>query len=267
MTEPCPFNDLPLLPLPEGIENDPGLLKKLVTASRALATVNTNVLRLPNPNMLVNTIALQEAKTSTEIENIFTTQDELYRAISDINNENKADPSTKEVIRYQEALWAGYKNLEIKGAIDINVIIDIFQQVKDTPAKIRSSQALVTIRRGQSEFRAGEIIYTPPRGEGVVEHFMDNLLEYMNDDNKFDTDPLLKMCISHYQFEAIHPFQDGNGRTGRIINLLYLINQNLLSQPILYLSKYIIMNKDDYYHHLSGSNAKWGVETLAFIYA
>ena len=245
-----PFNDLPLLPPKEEIENNPQILKKLILASRALASFNGNIMRLPNPQMLVNTIALQEAKTSTEIENIFTTGDELYKAISDTAKEENADPSTKEVLRYREALWVGYRDMIEKKTIDVPSIIKISQQIKNTTAGIRPPQAMVVIKRGQSEFRSGEIIYTPPRGTGVVEMFMDNLIEYFNDDEKFQTDPLLKMCIAHYQFEAIHPFQDGNGRTGRILNLLYLINKGLLSQPTLYLSKYINVSKDDYYHKL-----------------
>ena len=245
-----PFNTLPLLPPQLDIDNDPEILRKLVSASRALASVNSNVLRLPNPYMLVNTIALQEAKTSTAIENIFTTEDELYKAISDSAREERTDPPTKEVLRYREALWAGHHALEGRGAIDLDLIIKIFQQIKDTTAGLRRPQAMIVIKRGQSEFRAGEIIYTPPRGEGLMEKFMDNLMEYLNDDERYPTDPLLKMCASHYQFEAIHPFEDGNGRTGRILNLLYLVHKGLLSQPILYLSKYIIVNKDDYYHHL-----------------
>lgn len=245
-----PFNDLPLLPPQEQIENDPEILKKLVLASRALATVNSNVLRLPNPYMLVNTITLQEAKTSTAIENIFTTEDQLYKAISDTAKEEKADASTKEVLRYREALWEGYQHLEEKNEITHELITRIFQKVKNTIAGLRPSQAIVVIKRGQSEFRTGEIVYTPPRGEGIVEKFMENLVEYLNDDEKYPTDPLLKMCIAHYQFEAIHPYQDGNGRTGRILNLLYLVEKKLLSRPVLYLSKYIIVNKDDYYYHL-----------------
>jgi Fic family protein len=106
------------------------------------------------------------------------------------------------------------------------------------------------IKRGQSEFRSGEIIYTPPREEGLIENLMDNLVEYLNNDEKYPADPLLKMCIAHYQFEAIHPFQDGNGRTGRILNLLYLFSKGLLSQPVLYMSKFIIVNKEDYYFKL-----------------
>lgn len=247
-----PFNDLPLLPPQDHIENDPEILKKLVLASRALATVNSNLLRLPNPSMLVNTIALQEAKTSTEIENIFTTEEELYKAISDTTREEKANPATKEVLRYREALWEGYRQLlEDKSEINLELITSIFQQIKNTTVGLRPPQAMLFIKRGLSEFRSGEIIYTPPRGEGVVEKLMDNLTEYLNDDVKHPTDPLLKMCIAHYQFEAIHPFQDGNGRTGRILNLLYLVEKKLLFKPVLYLSKYIIVNKDSYYYNLA----------------
>ncbi|POY34915.1 Fic family protein [Solitalea longa] len=245
-----PFNNLPLLPPDAGIENDVDILKKLVTASRALATINASVLRLPNPYMLVNTIALQEAKASTAIENIFTTEDELYKAVSNSLQETKINIGTKEVLRYREAMWAGYNLMKHKGRIDLDSITGIFRQIKNSTAGLRSPASLTVINRGQSEFRAGEIIYTPPRGAGILEGLMENLLEYLNDDEKFPADPLLKMCIAHYQFEAIHPFQDGNGRTGRILNLLYLVNKGLLGQPVLYLSKYIILNKEDYYYNL-----------------
>ena len=247
-----PFNSLPLLPPEKQLEEDPEILRKLVTASRALATVNGSILRLPNPDMLVNTIALQEAKISTEIENIFTTEDELYRAISDTQKEENADPATKEVLRYREALWTGYYGIISKKKITLASIIKIFQQVKNSQAGIRSPQSLVVIRRGQSEFRAGEVIYTPPRGANIIQSLMENLLEFLNDEEKYPIDPLLKMCIAHYQFEAIHPFQDGNGRTGRILNLLYLIHAGLLSHPTLYLSNYILSHKEDYYYHLGG---------------
>jgi Fic family protein len=246
-----PHNALPLLPPPH-VEHDPEILQKLVKASRALASVNYNVLRIPNPLMLINTIALQEARTSTEIENIFTTEDELYLAASDTTREDRNNVAIKEVLRYREALWAGYGELTNKGKVDIDLIISIFQQVKDTTAGLRPPQAVVTIKRGESEFRPGETIYTPPRGAGILESLMENLIEYLNDNVKYPADPLLKMCITHYQFEAIHPFQDGNGRTGRILNLLYLVNQNLLTQPVLYLSQYIIHHKDDYYYNLAG---------------
>ncbi len=245
-----PFNDLPLLPPKEDIENNTIILKRLVLASRALATVNGNLNRLPNPLMLINTLALQEAKTSTEIENIFTTEDELYKAISETYNETKINPATKEVLKYREALWAGYKELQTRKEINTNLVKQIFNQIKETNSGYRPPQAQVVIKRGESEFRTGEIIYTPPRGEAVIKRLMDNLIEYLNDDEKYPTDPLLKMCVAHYQFEAIHPFQDGNGRTGRILNLLYLFSKELLSQPVLYLSKFIILNKEDYYFKL-----------------
>lgn len=245
-----PFNELPFLPPPKEIENDPIILKKLVTSSRALASVNTNILRLPNPYMLVNTIALQEAKASTAIENIFTTQDELYKAASETSREELVDNATKEVLRYREALWAGYENLKENKHIDLAMILKVVQKIKNTTLGLRPPHAMVVIKRGESEFRAGEVIYTPPRGQGIIEQLLGNLVEYLNDDEKYPTDPLLKMCFAHYQFEAIHPFQDGNGRTGRILNLLYLINKGLLSQPTLYLSRYIIQHKDDYYYKL-----------------
>ncbi len=245
-----PYNELPLLPPSKDIENNPIILKRLVSATRALATVNGNLNRLPNPLMLINTLALQEAKTSTEIENIFTTEDELYKAISDTYKESNINPATKEVLKYREALWAGYKELQINQTIDTNLIKRIFNQIKETTSGYRPPQAQVVIKRGESEFRTGEIIYTPPRAEGLIETLMENLVEYLNNDDLYAGDPLLKMCVAHYQFEAIHPFQDGNGRTGRILNLLYLFSKGLLCQPVLYMSKFIILNKEDYYFKL-----------------
>ena len=245
-----PFNELPLLPPSLEVENDVEVLKKLVTSSRALAAVNSSIMRLPNPSMLINTIALQEAKASTAIESIFTTEDALYKAVSDTVQEDKADVATKEVLRYREALWTGYQGIEESKRITLDGILGIFRQVKNTTSGLRSPASLTVIQRGQSEFRSGEVIYTPPRGAGILEKLMDNLLSYLNNDEKYPTDPLLKMCFAHYQFEAIHPFSDGNGRTGRILNLLYLVNAGLLNQPVLYLSKYIIVNKDDYYYNL-----------------
>jgi len=247
-----PFNDLPILPPSQAIEDDIVILKKLVTASRALASVNSAVLRFPNPTMLVNTIALQEAKTSTEIENIFTNEDELYKAISDTIQEGKANASTKEVLRYREALWQGFSKMNENQGINLEVILGIFQAVKNTSSGYRSPASQTVIKRGNSEFRSGEIVYTPPRGEKLIQNLMQNLLSFLSDNSSFPTDPLLKMCIAHYQFEAIHPFSDGNGRTGRILNLLYLVQEKLLNIPVLYLSKYIIVHKEDYYYHLAG---------------
>ena len=243
-----PYNNLPNLPIDDKFI-DKDILKQWGLASRALAELNRNILRIPNPNMLINTIALQEAQSSTAIENIFTTQDELYKAVSDSLKEQEANPSIKEVLRYREALWEGFNKVKKSNFINIEVIVAIFQTIKETSQGIRPPQSQVVIKREESELRSGEIIYTPPRGEGIIENKLDNLIKFLNEDKS--TDPLLKMAIAHYQFEAIHPFTDGNGRTGRIINLLYLVSQNLISHPVLYLSKYIIENKDDYYFALS----------------
>ena len=244
-----PHNQLPLLPPSQDIL-DKEVLLTWGYASRALAELNRNILRLPNPSMLVNTISLQEAKSSTAIENIFTTEDELYKAISDTVKEEHANPNTKEVLRYREALWTGFQDISRKDAIDLDAVISIYRQVKDSSQGIRSPQSQVVIKRGESEFRSGEVVYTPPRGKEILEEKINNLIDYLND-KKNDVDPLIKMAIAHYQFEAIHPFTDGNGRTGRILNLLYLVHQGLLSHPVLYLSKYIIEHKDDYYYNLN----------------
>ncbi len=207
-------------------------------------------MRLPNPYILVNTISLQEAKTSTEIENIFTTEDELYKAVSDNKSEEKADLAAKEILRYREALWAGYHAVKETKTLNLQSVLSIFRKIKNTTPGIRPPQANVVIKRGQSELRPGEVVYTPPRGNDIVERLVENLIIYLNDDINYPTDPLIKMCIAHYQFEAIHPFHDGNGRTGRIISLIYLVQTGLLNQPVLYLSKYIIVNKSDYYFNL-----------------
>jgi len=244
-----PYNNLPDLPISEDII-DKEILIKWGMASRALAELNKNILRIPNPTMLVNTITLQEAQSSTAIENIFTTEDELYKAVSETIKEETANPATKEVLRYREALWEGYLLVKEHKTITTATIVKVFQKIKNSTQTMRTPQSQIVIKRGQSELRAGEIIYTPPRGEGVVEKKIDNLLNFMNEE--LSIDPLIKMAISHYQFEAIHPFSDGNGRTGRIINLLYLVDKKLLSHPVLYLSKYIIQNKEDYYYLLSG---------------
>jgi Fic family protein len=247
-----PYNHLPLLPPDKKLGDDPEILKKLILASRSLAAVNSEITRLPNPLMLINTISIQEARSSSEIENIFTTDDELFKAISDSKKEKYSDPATREVLRYREALWTGYNSISESGVLDLDTIINIVRQIKDPRFGIRPAQARVIIRKGNSEFRSGEIVYTPPRGEGVVESYLENLIDFMNRLDVSDFDPLIRMCIAHYQFEAIHPFQDGNGRTGRILNLLYLVQTGLLTQPVLYLSKYIIENKDSYYFLLAG---------------
>jgi Fic family protein len=244
-----PHHTLPDLP-PSREMFDVEVLMKWGIASRHLAELSKNVFRMPNPYMLINTLSIREAKSSVEIENIFTTDDDLYKAISSTVKEETANASTKEVLNYREGLWGGYRKMEENGRVDLETILTVFQKVKDTDQGFRPAQSQIVIRRGNSDLRPGEVVYTPPRGEGIIEQKIENLIQFLNEDNGFD--PLLKMAVAHYQFEAIHPFLDGNGRTGRIINLLYLVNQGLLSHPVLYLSRYIIRHKEDYYHHLSG---------------
>jgi Fic family protein len=245
-----PFNALPLLPPDAAVLRDPEVLLKWGRASRVLGQLNGNVQRLPNPTMLVNTISLQEAKSSSAIENIFTTDDELYKATADTVREESASPAIKEVLRYRQALWTGHRRLGESRLLDEEAIVQVYQQIKDTSQGIRPPQSRVSIKRGNSDLRPGEVIYTPPRGAGILEEKLDNLVAFLNDHQAFDLDPLLKMVVGHYQFEAIHPFTDGNGRTGRVLNLLYLVNEGLLSHPVLYLSKYIIDHKMEYYHAL-----------------
>jgi len=244
-----PYNQLPLLPPKEDIINKEVLLQ-WGYASRNLAELNKNLLRLPNPFMLINTITLQEARSSSEIENIFTTEDELYKAVSDSIKEKNASSDIREVLHYREALWAGYNLIREKDRITSETIVSIYQKIKNTTQGLRPPQSKVVIRRGDSALRPGEVIYTPPQGKKVLESYMDNLITFLSDNEFYDQDSLLKMAIAHYQFEAIHPFTDGNGRAGRILNLIYLVDQGLLSYPVLYLSKYIIETKEDYYFRL-----------------
>ncbi len=198
--------------------------------------------------MLVNTIALREAKASSEIENIFTTDDELYKALS--GNDTGLTGSSKEVLRYREALWKGFNYIQEKGVFNTDILIEIYQEIKEVNDGIRPPQTETSIKKRGSGVLGGTIVYTPPRGKGIIQDRISNLLEYLNNDSKYTYDPLIKLAISHYQFEAIHPFRDGNGRTGRIVNLLLMIQKQLLDIPILYLSAYIIENKDEYYNLL-----------------
>ena len=209
---------------------------------------------MPNPKMLINTISLQEAKSSSEIENIFTTDDELYKALS--TTDTRISPAAKEVLRYRESLWTGVRSIGQEGRISLDTVIDIHRKIKETHSGIRSEHSNIRIIKESESSTTGEVVYTPPKGDKLVNELMQNLLVYINNDDLYQTDPLLKMVISHYQFEAIHPFTDGNGRTGRILNTLILINKGILAHPILYLSRYIIDHKESYYHYLNGVSAR-----------
>lgn len=234
-----PYNDLPLLPPKVDIETKI-ILKKTISAGRALAQLNGTLLNLPNPTLFLDTIYLQEAKASSEVENIITTNDELYKSlIADKKTENSA---TKEVLSYKEALWLGLEELKTKPFITTNLCIKIVQCVKQNTASIRNTPG-TTLSNPQ-----GDVIFTPPSGESVIREKLSNLEKFINEDDMID--PLIKMAIMHYQFEAIHPFSDGNGRTGRILLLLYLKLSGLLDTPAIYLSDYIIKNKASYYASL-----------------
>ena len=249
-----PFNQLPFLPPDENKILTREVLLLLAKAHRSLGKLDGISKKLPNPLMLVNTISLQEAKSSSEIENIFTTDDELYKAIS--TTDLTISPAAKEVVRYRESLWAGISRIEQNKDIDLEAIIQIYKNIKQTQTGIRSDHSNIRIIKGGKSITSGETVYTPPKGDKLLKDLLNNWLEFINNDDLYNFDPLLKMAISHYQFEAIHPFSDGNGRTGRILNTMILMSKNLLSHPILYLSKYIITNKDSYYHYLNGVTSR-----------
>lgn len=245
-----PWNDLPLLPIREELYRTIEIIEKLGEAKAALARLHGRSAVIPNQGLLINTISLQEAKTSSEIENIFTTDDELYKAYSDNNSETSG--ASKEVLRYREALWSGYDYLLKNREFNQDYFIKVFQEIKQTSDGIRPDFSNTTIKQGGSGPNAGQVLYTPPRGQNIIESKLDNLTAFLNDDEQFKMDHLLKLAVAHYQFEAIHPFRDGNGRTGRILNIHYLTNKKLLDVPILFLSRYILDQKNEYYSGLQG---------------
>ena len=231
-----------LNPLPPKADlESKAVLKQLARAHRALAELKGYSDTIPNKNILINAITINEAKDSSEIENIITTHDELFKAMS---LESYNNPAAKEVVNYRAALWRGYELVKERQLITTNVIVEIQELIEKNKAGIRKLPG--TVLKNDS---TGEVVYTPPSSENEIFTLMSNLERYINDD--FDNvDPLIKLAIIHYQFEAIHPFYDGNGRTGRIVNVLYLVLKELLDSPILYLSKFIIRNKTAYYRLL-----------------
>lgn len=235
-----PYNELPLLPPQMDLENKE-ILKKTISASRALAELKGAINNLPNPHLFIDTINLQEAQASSAIENIITTQDELFKAsVIEKKIENAA---TKEVIHYKNALWYGIEQIKKKPILTTNLFIAIMRIIKENQSGIRNVPGTQLRNPAQDV-----IIYTPPEGEAVIREKLKNLEEFIHAEDNID--PLIKMAIIHYQFEAIHPFFDGNGRTGRIILVLYLKLTGLLHLPALYLSDYIIHNKNNYYKYL-----------------
>jgi Fic family protein len=244
-----PYNDLPALPPAADLETK-AVLKQVIAARAALAELKGTAKLLPNQGVLIQAVGLQEAKLSSEIENIVTTDDALYRGFA--NDGAGADPSTKEVLQYQDALWRGYQWVKQDNMPLTTRLFDtLYQVVKQADDGVRRLPGT----RLANPY--GETIYTPPEGEGVIRDKLANLERFINEPSELD--PLVRLAVMHYQFESIHPFPDGNGRVGRILNILYLISEGLLDVPILYLSRYIIEHKADYYRGLSGvtEQADW----------
>lgn len=236
------FNDLPLLPPKESLVETILILKQESKSAVALAELKGLTNTLPNPNILINAVILKEAQASSEIENVITTQDKLYQAL--YAKATKPDVATKEVLRYREALLMGTRLIKERGFLNTNGILAIQKELEENNAGLRRLPGTALIND-----LTNEVIYTPPDNFDTISDLMKNLEEYLNNDAD-DISPLIKLAIQHYQFESIHPFYDGNGRTGRIINVLYLILKGLLNEPVLYLSSFIIQNKGDYYRLL-----------------
>jgi len=244
------------------------ILKKLPSVHRYLAELKGRAATIPNEQILINTLALQEAKASSEIENIITTHDELYKAA--LFPDYFLNPAAKEVSRYTTALKTGFDLIRDDRLLTVSRILQIHRELEKNDSGLRKLPGTV-LKNEQS----GEVVHTPPQDPAEIVELMGNLEKYINDHDMCDADPLVKMAVVHHQFESIHPFYDGNGRTGRIINILYLVIQRLLDIPILYLSRYIIGRKSDYYSLLqstreTGDWEAWilfmlaGVETTAW---
>jgi Fic family protein len=235
-----PNNSLPDLPPPIEMIESTVILKKCINARVALAELKQAAELIPNAAVLVNTIPLLEARASSEIENIVTTTDKLFE-FADIN-EDRADAATKEALRYRTALYEGTKMVQ-RGMLTTDMAIQICSTIKGIELDIRAESGTRLKNR-----MSGEVIYTPPVGQKLLIAKLDNWASFMQHNTEID--PLVRLAVQHYQFEAIHPFADGNGRTGRILNILFLVQLGLLDTPILYLSRYIIRNKAAYYRML-----------------
>lgn len=233
---------IPHFPLELDLETK-AVLKKTAAARSALAEMKGAALSIPNESILISTLSLQEAKDSSAIENIITTHDELFQ--SDFTTQNFKTLASKEVHSYAEALRWGFQTVRKQGFLSNNHIITIQEAIEENRAGFRKVPG-TELKNEQT----GEVVYTPPQTHDEIVALMNNLEEFINVSELSDWDPLVKMAVIHHQFESIHPFYDGNGRTGRIINILYLVKEGLLNLPILYLSRYINQNKSDYYRLL-----------------
>lgn len=227
-----------LLPFAEYDLKTPKILESLNEASRSLAELKGFANSIPNQHILINAITINEAKDSSAIENIVTTHDSIYKVLTESGFKEEA---AKEVVDYRSAIWHGYEIIKEKGFISTNILVELQSMIEANKSGIRKTPGTNLVNSV-----TGEIIYTPPQAESDIRDLLKNLEDYINNLDD-EVDPLIKMALIHYQFESIHPFYDGNGRTGRILNVLYLVLNNLLDSPILYLSNYINKNKGDYY--------------------
>lgn len=235
-----PMNSL--LKLDPSRFDTPAILKKMASSSRRLAELKGLAASMPNQGILINTLGLQEAKDSSEIENIVTTHDELFK--DDVDPETSSNPAAKEVLRYRQALRIGFEAVRSSGLLTTNHIIGIQCELERNNAGFRKLPG-TALKDG-----AGQTVYTPPQDPDDIVALMNELERFINDSDLFPVDPLIKMALIHHQFESIHPFYDGNGRTGRIMNVLYLVKEGLLEIPVLYLSHQIVRTKGDYYRLL-----------------
>ncbi|WP_152007219.1 Fic family protein [Hoeflea sp. EC-HK425] len=234
-----PYNDLPPLPPREDVETK-AVLKACIEARAALAELRISGQLIPNQAVLINSIPLLEAQASSEIENIVTTTDRLFRFANEAGNH--ADPATKEALRYRTALSEGFQSLKQR-PVSTSTAITVCQTIKGFELDIRATPGTALMNE-----TTGSVIYTPPEGQALLRDKLANWERYIHEAE--DIDPLIRLAVMHYQFEAIHPFIDGNGRTGRVLNLLFLVDKGLLDIPVLYLSRYIIGNKRAYYDRL-----------------
>jgi Fic family protein len=235
-----PYNDLPKLPRSQELETR-AILKKCATVRAALAALKERGRRIPDQAVLVNAIPIMEARDSSAIENIVTTSDALFRDAS-LNDESGVDPATKEASRYRSALYHGFRTITDR-PVTTRLAVDICAELTGIALDVRSGKGTKLRNAG-----TGDVIYTPPQGETLLRQLLTDWENFLNQATHLD--PVVRMAIAHYQFEAIHPFIDGNGRTGRVINILFLIEQGLLDLPTLYLSRYILAHRSEYYRLL-----------------
>jgi Fic family protein len=233
------MSDIAFLPPKIDVESK-AVLRKVAEAHRYLAELKGIAASIPNQHILIDTLSLQEARESSAIENIISTFDDIYQ--SHDYTETYASPAAKEVHAYSRALKKGFSLVKQQGILTNTIILEIQQEIEHNKAGFRKLPGTKLLNQS-----TGELVYEPPQHHDTIVSLMNNLESYMNDDEMSDIDPLVKMAIIHHQFESIHPFYDGNGRTGRIINILYLIKQDLLLLPVLYLSRHIIKHKTEYY--------------------